>query len=132
MGGRLVRVWTRLRGGLVRSAEQGIALLEVLAAVVILTIAGLSLVTLVAQATASTATARDREAEQEDEERLLVATTLLTGQDLDLRLGDREVGPYTVTVARPEPTLYRIAVGRQAVVTVEDLVTVVHRAAASP
>jgi type II secretory pathway component PulJ len=116
----------------VRSADRGIALLEVLVAVVILTIAGLSLVTLVAQATASTAAARDREAEQADEDRLLAATTLLTRQDLDLRLGSRDVGPYTVTVARPEPTLYRIAVGREPVATVEDLVTVVYRAAVSP
>jgi hypothetical protein len=107
-------------------------LLEVLAAIVILTIAGLSLVSLVAQATASTVTARDRELEQADEERLLAAETLLTRVDLDLRLGERPVGPYVVTVARPERTLYRIALSRATAPDVEDLVTVVFRGAATP
>ena len=115
-----------------RRAERGIALLEVLAAIVILTIAGLSLVSLVAQATASTAVARARERELADEERLLAATTLLTRADLDLRLGVRTVGPYVVTVGRPERTLYRMAVGRAEAPGVEDLVTAVFREAATP
>lgn len=115
-----------------RCTERGIALLEVLAAVVILTIAGLTLVQFVAQVTASTRTARDREVEQLDEERLLVATTLLTRSDLDLRIGDRDVGPYVVMVARPEPSLYRIAVGRETAPTIEDLVTVVYREHPTP
>ena len=112
-----------------RRRERGIALLEVLAAVVILTIAGLSLVSLVAQATVSTTTSREREIEQADEERLLAATTLLTRADLDVRLGARTVGPYVVTVERPERTLYRIAVERGEAPGVEDLVTVVFREA---
>jgi Tfp pilus assembly protein PilX len=119
-------------GAQVRAAERGIALLEVLAAIVILTIAGLSLVSLVAQATASTVTARDRETEQADEERLLAAETLLTRADLDLRLGERSVGPYVVTVARPERMLYRVAVSRATAPDVEDLVTVVFREAPTP
>lgn len=112
-----------------RRRERGIALLEVLAAIVILTIAGLSLVSLVAQATTSTAVSRARETELSDEERLLAATTLLTRADLDLRLGARTVGPYDVTVGRPERTLYRIAVERRKAPGVEDLVTVVFREA---
>ena len=115
-----------------RRRERGIALLEVLAAIVILTIAGLSLVSLDAQATASTVTARSRETEQADEERLLAATTLLTRSDLDQRLGDRTVGSYVVTVGRPERTLYRIAVGRRKAPGVEDLVTVVFRRVPEP
>jgi len=111
-----------------RNAERGIALLEVLAAITILSIAGLSLVELVAQGTATAATERAREAEQMDEDRLLTATTLLTRSDLDIRIGSRSVGPYVVTVARPERTLYRIAVGRETAPGVEDLVTVVFRA----
>lgn len=109
--------------------NRGIALLEVLAAIVILTVAGLSMVELVAQGTATTATARAREEEQADEDRLLAATTLLTRSDLDLRLGDRTVGPYVVTVGRPEPALYRIAIRRTEAPGVEDLVTVVFRQA---
>ncbi|HKV69638.1 MAG TPA: hypothetical protein VJN62_00210 [Gemmatimonadales bacterium] len=115
-----------------RRRERGIALLEVLAAIVILTIAGLSLVSLVAQATASTVTSRSRETEQADEDRLLAAETLLNRSDLDLRLGTRTVGPYVVTVERPERTLYRIAVDRAAVPGVEDLVTVVFREVRNP
>ena len=107
--------------------EHGIALLEVLAALVILSIAGLSLVELVSQGTATAATARARELEQMDEDRLLTATTLLTRSDLDLRIGNRPVGPYVVTVARPESTLYRIAIERATAPGVEDLVTVVFR-----
>lgn len=111
-----------------RSTERGAALLEVLAAIVILTIAGLSMVSLIAQATVSARAAEDREREQADESRLLAAETLLTRPDLDLRLGTRADGPYFVSVARPERTLYRIAIGRQESPGVEDLVTIVFRA----
>jgi len=110
-----------------RPGERGIALLEVLAAIVILSIAGLSMVELVTQGTATAATARARETEQWDEDRLLAATTLLTRSDLDVRIGTRQVGPYDVTIARPEKTLYRIAIGRSEAPGVEDLVTVVFR-----
>jgi len=111
----------------VRRAERGVALLEVLAATVILTVAGLALVELVSGATRAVATAGARERELADEERLLAAHALLSRRDLDQRLGVREIGPYVVGVQRPEPSLYRIALGRAASPAVEDLVTVVHR-----
>lgn len=109
-----------------RGADRGIVLFEVLAAVAILSIAGLSMVALVAQVTDSANLVKERDAEQADESRLLAATTLLNRRDLDLRLGSRAVGPYVVDVTRPEPTLYRIAMRRQQG-DVEDLVTVVFR-----
>lgn len=112
--------------------RRGIALLEVLAALVILTIAGLAMIELVTQGARTAATARAREEEQADEDRLLTATTLLIRNDLDVRIGDRAVGPYVVTVGRPEPTLYRIAVGRSEAPGVEDLVTVVFRPVPTP
>jgi hypothetical protein len=105
-----------------------VALLEVLTATVILTVAGLALVELVSGATQALTVAVAREKEMADEERLLAAYTLLGRRDLDLRLGVREVGPYAVGVQRPERTLYRIALARAANPAVEDLVTVVHRA----
>lgn len=111
------------------SAERGAALLEVLAAVVILTVAGLGLVELVAMQARVTATAAERERELWDEERLLAAHTLLAANELDLRLGSREAGPYVVTVQRPEAGLYRIAVARSAAPDVEDIVTVAYRRA---
>ena len=55
-------------------AERGVVLLEILAAVLILTVAGLSLVELSAAGTRATAAARLREREQQDEERPICAT----------------------------------------------------------
>jgi len=110
-----------------RPAERGVVLLEILAAVLILTVAGLSLVALTAAAARATAAAQDRERTQVDEDRLLAAYSLLGRGDLDVRLGSRVVGPYLVQVERPERALYRIAVAEQRAPTVEDLVTVVYR-----
>ncbi len=115
-----------------QSRERGAALLEVLAAVLILGIAGLALVELVAGGARAAAAARLRETELADQERLLTAYTLLTRTDLDQRLGRREVGPYVVEVQRPERTLYRIGIARATAPEVEDLVTVVHRREAGP
>jgi type II secretory pathway component PulJ len=109
-----------------RATERGVALLEVLAAVAILSVAGLGFVDLVAAGTRAVSLARARERELADEDRLLTAYTLLARTDLDRRIGERHVGPYLLTVARPERTLYRIALAR-ADAGVEDLVTVVYR-----
>ncbi len=110
--------------------ERGVALLEVLAAVAILGVAGLALVELVAGGTRAVAVARERERELADEERLLTAWSLLKREELDQRIGDRLVGPYLVRVQRPERGLYRLAVERQAAPGVEELVTVVYRGVA--
>jgi hypothetical protein len=112
-----------------RRAERGVVLLEILAAVLILTVAGLSLVALTAAGARATATARERERQQMDEDRLLAAYSLLTRGGLDLRLGQRDVGSYVVRVERPERVLYRVAVGEQRSPDVEDLVTVLYRPA---
>ena len=108
-------------------AERGVALLEVLAATLILSVAGLGLVQLTAGATLALRVAAMRERELADEERLLTAYTLLSSTEFDRRLGDREVGPYRLSVQRPEPHLYRIAIARKAARATEDLVTVVLR-----
>lgn len=92
--------------------ERGIALLEVLAALMILGISGLALVQLEAEGLRATADARDRERVAADAERLLTAYTLLERAELDQRLGDRTIGPYMVNVQRPEADLYRIAIAR--------------------
>ncbi len=110
-----------------RATERGVALLEVVAAVAILSAAGLAMVTLVSDGLRATVEARARERELWDEERLLAAYALLSRNDLDQRLGSREAGRYVVHVQRPEPTLYRIAVSRVEAAAVEDLVTVVYR-----
>ncbi len=110
-----------------RCTDRGVVLLEILAAVLILTVAGLSLVELTAAGARATAAAGDRERAQRDEDRLLAAYSLLTRSDFDLRLGSRTVGPYVVQVERPERALYRIAVSQDRSAAVEDLVTVLYR-----
>ncbi len=108
--------------------ERGVVLLEVIAAIAILGIATLSLIELVDAGTRSLATAREHERQLADEERLLAAYTLLARGDLDRRLGLRDVGEYRVNVQRPEPALYRIALGLGESPEKEELVTVVYRA----
>lgn len=107
--------------------RRGVALLEVLAALVILSIAGLALVELVTGGTRALAEVLAREAEVADQDRLLTANSLLTREELSQRLGRHEVGRYVVEIQRPERTLYRISIARLAAPGVEDLVTVVHR-----
>jgi type II secretory pathway component PulJ len=108
-------------------AERGVALLEVLVALVILATAAIALVELVDAGTRAVTEARVRERELADEDRLLSAYTLLARPDLDRRLGTRDVGPYRVNVQRPEASLYRVALSRAEAPDVEDLVTVVFR-----
>lgn len=111
----------------VRAGERGVALLEVLAAVLILSVAALGFVDLIGAGTLAVTSARARERTLADEERLLAAYTLLTSGDLDRRLGRRELGPYLVVVERPERVLYRIALSRKESEAALDLVTVVYR-----
>ncbi len=107
--------------------DRGVALLEVLVAVLILGTAAIGLVSLVAAGTQATIAGDVRERRLADEERLLAAYTLIARKDLDRRLGRRYVGPYVVDVQRPERTLYRIAIAHEQSPDVEDLVTVVYR-----
>src|SRR2546425_12251211 len=110
-----------------RHGEKGVALLEVLIALVILMTAGVALVGLVGAGLRGEAEARGRERELAEEERVLTAMTLLRREDLDRRLGRHGVGELVVDVQRPERTLYRIAVAQDRSPQVEELVTVVYR-----
>ena len=107
--------------------DRGMALLEVLVALVILAMAGFSLVELVGAGLRGERDARLRETTLATEERVLVAHTLLNRRELDQRIGRRAVGEFIVDVERPEVTLYRIALLQQQSPSVEDLVTVVYR-----
>lgn len=110
-----------------RRADAGVALLEVLVALVILATAGTALVELIGAGLRSERDARVREGTIAAEQRVLAAMTLLRREDLDRRLGRRQVGEFSVGVERPERTLYRIAVAQADRPWVEDLVTVVYR-----
>jgi len=108
-------------------SDRGIALLEVLVALAILSGAGLALLDLVTGGLRAERDARERERVLAVEERVLTAFTLLTRDELDRRLGRHPIGELIVEIQHPERTLYRIAVSQQASSQVEDLVTVVYR-----
>lgn len=107
--------------------DRGVALLEVLVALVILATAGVGLVEMVGAGLRAERDARQRERILAIEERVLSALTLLNRRELDQRIGRREIGEFIVDVQRPESVLYRIALLQQQSPTVEDLVTVVYR-----
>jgi type II secretory pathway pseudopilin PulG len=108
-------------------SDRGIALLEVLVALAILSGAGLALLDLVTGGLRAERDARERERVLGVEERLLTALTLLKRDELDRRIGRHPIGEVVVEIERPERTLYRIALAQQRSPQVEDLVTVVYR-----
>jgi hypothetical protein len=112
--------------------DRGVVLLEVLVALVILATAGVAMIELVGAGLRAERDARARERVLATEERLLGALTLLRREELDQRIGRREIGEFVVDIQRPERTLYRIAVVQRESPRVEDLVTVVYRPEASP
>ena len=112
---------------MIRRAERGVALLEVLVALLILSLAGVAAVELVATGLRGERDARERERTLAAEERLLAATTLLKRGELDQRIGRRPAGEFLVDIQRPERTLYRIGLLQSTSPEVEDLVTVVYR-----
>ena len=108
-------------------SDRGIALLEVLVALAVLSGAGLALLDLVTGGLRAERDARERERVLAVEERVLTALTLLKRDELDHRLGHHPIGELIVEIQRPERPLYRIAVSQQESSQVEDLVTVVYR-----
>lgn len=110
-----------------RGGECGVALLEVLAALLIFSTAAVSVVGLLDQSTEHERRAEAAERRVADEERLLTAMTLLTRDDLDRRLGRRTAGPYVVETLRPTPVIYRVTVGLADAPDAPDLATLVYR-----
>jgi type II secretory pathway pseudopilin PulG len=108
-------------------SDRGIALLEVLVALAILSGAGLVLLDLVTGGLRAERDARERERALAVEERLLTAFTLLKREELDRRVGRHPIGDLIIDIQRPERTLYRIALAQASSPQVEDLVTVVYR-----
>jgi len=111
----------------VRRPERGVALLEALVALMILSASGLALTGLVSAGLGEERDARAREHTLAAEDRLLTALTLLKRPELDQRVGRHLLGEFLVDIERPERTLYRVALRQAASPHVEDLVTVVYR-----
>jgi type II secretory pathway pseudopilin PulG len=112
----------------VSAGERGLGLLEVVAALAILSLAGLALLSRAVEAARATQRAALEERALAGAERLLIAHVLLGRRDLDRRLGAHEIGELVVSVQRPRRDLYRIAVSRMSSPDVEQLATVVRRA----
>ncbi len=110
-----------------RRSEDGVALLETLVALAILSGAGLGFVQLVSAGVAAERDARERERVLAVEARVLTVLTLFKRDDLDRRLGRRPIGDVIAEVERPERTLYRIALAQASSPDAEDVVTVVYR-----
>ncbi|HVH10984.1 MAG TPA: type II secretion system protein [Gemmatimonadales bacterium] len=110
-----------------RRADRGVALVETLVALAILSSAGLALLDLVTAGVRAERDARERERVLAVEERVLSALTLLKREEFDRRLGRHPIGELLVDIERPERTLYRVAVAEAESPEVEDLVTVVFR-----
>ena len=108
-------------------ADRGMALLEVLVALAILSGAGLALLDSVTAGLRAERESRERERVLAVEDRVLTALTLLTRAELDRWLGRHPLGDLIADIQRPERTLYRIALAQQQAPEVEDLVTVVYR-----
>lgn len=105
----------------------GFVLLEALIALAILGTAGLSFVALVRAGLDSERRSLEQESATATASRVLTAMTLLTGPDLERRLGVRRIGEFSVEVQRPERTLYRLAIAAADAPSSALLVTVVYR-----
>jgi hypothetical protein len=111
-----------------RRNEHGAVLLEVIVALAILATTGLAMMALVQEGMATQQRVHDRDRELAAADRLLAAYSMLSRTDLDIRLGRRDVGEFTVTVQRPEPELYRAEVAPAGAPDRALLVTVLYRA----
>ncbi len=114
------------------SDRQGIALLDALVALTILSGSALSLTAVLRQAVQAQTALSHEEELLDNADRLLAAMTLLGAGDLDQRLGSRTLGAFVTTVQRPERGLYRIAIAEGDSPGRILLVTVVHRAPPEP
>lgn len=107
--------------------RRGVALLEALIALTILSVAAAGALGAVAESLRSERGMIERERSMEQAHRVMKALSLLSRADLDLRLGQRELGEFLVEVQRSRQTLYRIALANTEAPEVELLVTVVYR-----
>ena len=108
-------------------SRRGVVMIEVLVAIAILSLVGVSMVTFTSSVVQSEERRRSREQELLRAERLLIATLLLTQSELEQRIGVRYAGDFAIWIDRPEPYLFRVAIATAARPTVEILATLVHR-----
>jgi type II secretory pathway component PulJ len=110
----------------------GVALLEVLIALTIVSVTGLSVVGALHDAVIAEQGLAAREREMARADQLLSAYALLDRRGLEQRIGSQVDGNTRITVQRPTATLFRVSVADTAAPDVEVLVTVLHRPAGVP
>lgn len=108
-------------------ARRGAILLECLVALTLVMLLGLPALALAKASIRALAESAAEERHLQQAERALAKASLLTRQELDLRLGSHRDDRFVINVQRPEHELYRLAVADTAAPQVELLVTVVHR-----
>jgi hypothetical protein len=92
-----------------RRTRPGVVLLEAIVALSILTVAALASVAMVRQAVESVRRAELAEADIRRASAFMDAIVLWPRADLDRHLGNRAEGPWRLTIDRPAPTLYLVA-----------------------
>ena len=90
-------------------ARHGAVLLEAIVALTILAIAGAAVVALAVDSARAIERAATADADAQRASALLDAVALWPREDLDRHLGTRDEGPWRMTVGRPTPTLYTVA-----------------------
>lgn len=87
-------------------ARTGAVLLEVIVALTILALAGISAVSLASESARAMARAHEADESIARASAFFDAVALWTRDDLDRRLGEHAQGPWHLRVARPVPMLY--------------------------
>jgi hypothetical protein len=88
----------------------GVALLEAMIALVIITIAGTTMIALTSAAGKAVTHARAADGELRAASAYLDIVALWPRDDLDRHLGDRRQGPWRMHIDRPAPTIYVVTV----------------------
>lgn len=96
------------------AARAGVVLLEVLLALFILATVAAASAALATETVRAWSVAATRERELRQASDFLEAVSLWTREDLDRRLGDRMQGAWRLSISRPSPTLYMIALSDSA------------------
>lgn len=110
----------------------GAVLIEVLAALAILGVTGVSFLQHATAVMDAQSRLLDREHELARAERLLTATLLLRRTELEQRIGVRPSEDFLVWIDRPEPFLFRVGISAVARPEAELLATLVYRREAEP
>lgn len=116
---------------MLRRDERGSALLEVLAALLIVSVFGVAVLDSLGATVRSARRVGNDERAMEVEHRELLRYALMSAPELEQRIGEQYIGAVRISVTRPRSTLFRVAIGDTAPGTPETLATLLYRAGAA-